>query len=422
MYIYTILVNRQVKKMLYYELKKVFLKKSNIIALFLLSGIVLLAAYLAIIEVKWVNEKGDSEKGLAAIHNLRFAQNQWSGSLTSKKIEKVLNENKRINQTKEANSKNVAQNNIAYGWKQGFMEIRNLINSSFGSFREYDYFLVDRMSADKSSQFYRNRLQSLETWLDGEAKDFYSAKEKQFLVSQYKELKTPLYYEYAEGWKQLFEYAPSICMLCTLIVGFIISGIFPNEIGLKTDAVFYSSYHGRNKATAAKVKAGVLIISGLYWLSIFIYSFLVLGILGIDGINCPIQIDWGNWKSFYNITFLQEYFLIVFGGYLGCIFIGVLTMFVSVKTKSSVIAVIVPFIIIFAPGMLAFVTNPLITKLLGLLPDGLLQMNLTINMFNLYQIGGKIIGSVPILFILYFILIPPILPLIYQLYRKYELN
>ena len=102
-------------------------------------------------------------------------------------------------------------------------------------------------------------------------------------------MKTPLYYDYQAGWKNLFQYSPSIIMILTLVLGFLCAGIFSGEFQLKANAVFYSSYYGRNKAVWAKVKAGAIIITAIYWAVMLLYTMLVLGILGVDGANCPIQ-------------------------------------------------------------------------------------------------------------------------------------
>ena len=126
------------------------------------------------------------------------------------------------------------------------------------------------------------------------------------------------------------------------------------------------------------------------------------------------------WKSIYNITNAQEYILIVLGGYLGCLFMQSLTMLVSAKTNSSVIAVIVPFILIFLPSFLSGTSLPLLNKILGLLPDQMLQMNQVVKFFNLYEIGGKVFCAVPILIISYSILLLLIVPVIYFIYRRKE--
>ena len=67
--------------------------------------------------------------------------------------------------------------------------------------------------------------------------------------------------DYQAGWKNLFQYSPSIIMILTLVLGFLCAGIFSGEFQLKANAVFYSSYYGRNKAVWAKVKAGAIIIT-----------------------------------------------------------------------------------------------------------------------------------------------------------------
>lgn len=97
-----------------------------------------------------------------------------------------------------------------------------------------------------------------------------------------------------------------------------------------------------------------------------------------------------------------------------------LTMLVSAKTNSSVIAVIVPFILIFLPSFLSGTSLPLLNKILGLLPDQMLQMNQVVKFFNLYEIGGKVFCAVPILIISYSILLLLIVPVIYFIYRRKE--
>lgn len=408
--------------MLYFEIKKVLSKQTNKIAIILLACIIVITAYLAISNVKWVNENGETEYGISAIRKLKKSQNEWSGLLTDKKIAKVIRKNKQINGTKEAKSNIIQQQEIAYSWKQGFMEIRDLINYSYGEFRNYDYNLIDSISVNQAHQFYNNRVNQISDWLNGEAKDMYTDKEKQFIIEQYGELKTPFQYSYAEGWKQVFQRFMTITMLATLIIGFIVSGIFSCETQLKTDDIFYSSYYGRDKAIVAKIKSGFIITTSIYWLSILLYSGILLSILGTDGANCAIQIDWGSWKSLYNITFLQEYILAISGGYIGCLFIAALTMLISAKLKSAVIAVMIPFVLIFTPSFLGFITSSFVTKVLSLLPDQLLQINNLVNLFTMYEISDNIVKPIPILFVLYSILVIPILFITYQIYKRAEIK
>ena len=230
----------------------------------------------------------------------------------------------------------------------------------------------------------------------------------------------PCFFEYADGWAALLEYAPSIIMLAVLITVFLVSGIFSDEIQLKADSIFFSARLGRDKAIAAKIKAGFIVVTSVYWIMILLYSGIVLAVLGIGGAGCSIQNGFANWKSFYNITYLQDYLLTVLGGYLGNLFILFLSMLASAKTHSKALAVTIPFIILFIPSFLNGIS--VLSEVLGLLPDQLLQVCTAIKTFNLYQVGTKVVGAVPIIFVMYSILFCILLPVLYQVYRKTEIK
>ena len=409
-------------QMIKYEIKKVFAKTSSKIAVMLLFIVIAITCFFAL-DVSYVDENGDSQKGWTAVLALKAAQKEWAGVLDEEKIQKVIAENQRIRKTPEALSQNIRENDIAYGWGQGIMEIRNLINCAYAkAFREYDYYRADSVSQEAAVDFYDNRTKLLKTWLEDEAQYQYSSAEKEYLIRQYENLETPLYYDYMVGWLQLFEFSPTIVMLVMLILGYLVAGLFSNEFTWKSDAVFFSSYYGRSKAVSAKIKAGFCIVTAIYFTTFIIYSGIVLLYLGIDGWNLPIQSSWTSWKCFYNITNLQKYFLIVIGGYIGCLFISFLSMLVSAKTKSSVLAVMIPFILIFIPSFIGNIDSPAVNKIIGLLPDQLLQIDTALKYFNLYSVGGKVIGEVPVIMIMYTVLFVVILPLLYREYRHTQIN
>ena len=45
--------------------------------------------------------------------------------------------------------------------------------------------------------------------------------------------------------------------------------------------------------------------------------------------------------------------------------------------------------------------NTLLSNILGLLPDKLLQINRDLAYFDLYQLGDSVMGAIPILLVLY---------------------
>lgn len=408
--------------MLKYELKKIFSRTSNKIALLLLLAVLGVTCYFAM-GVSWVNENGDTERGPVAVAQLRAAQREWAGYLDEERIRQAIAENQRIRSMPEAQSNDLRDSEITYSRGQGILEIRYLLNSSFaGGFRESDYYRMDSLTPEDASAFYPNRTRLLEEWLAEEAKDQFSEAEKNFLIDCYEGLETPFYYDYALGWTQLFEFAPTIVMITMLVLGYLVAGIFSNEFTWKADAVFYTSLYGRDKAVWAKIKAGFCLVTGVYFVAFLLYSGIVLVYLGGNGWNLVVQASRSGWKCFYHITMWQKYLLIAAGGYIGCLFISFLCMLVSARIRSAVVAVMMPFVLIFIPSFLASIPSAAVQKIMGLLPDQLLQTGTALNLFNLYSIGGKVLGAVPILLALYSLLTVILWPMIYQEYRHKQIG
>lgn len=408
-------------KMLRFELKKIFSKPVNKIAFMILAVVLCVVSFLAVDYVDFVNEDGDTITGVVAAQNLKEAKNQWAGYVTNDVLSKVLEENEIINNSEEYLSNDVTENNKAYAKTQGFSDIRNMINRAFCGFQGYDYYKVDSITKEEVSSFYEKRTANLIEWMNSDEQEgHFSEAKKQFLVESYNALDTPLYYEYADGWEALLRYAPAIIMLLVLITGFLVSGIFSDEIQLKADSIFFSTKLGRTKAVTTKIGAGVIVITVVYWITMLLYSGIVLTALGADGAGCAIQIGFSNWKSFYNITYFQDYLLTMFGGYLGSLFILTLSMFASAKTRSNVLAVTIPFILLFIPSFLSGIS--VLSEVLGLLPDQLLQMCAAVRLLNTYQIGNKVSGAIPIILTVYLVLFCILLPVLYRVYARTEIK
>nr|WP_297703641.1 ABC transporter permease [uncultured Butyrivibrio sp.] len=407
--------------MVRFEIKKIFSRAGGKLALLLLFIILVIVSVFAVRYVDYTDENGNNTYGFQAVRLLRDRKSEWSGYLTEDVFATVIKENAAIEATPEARSKDFHDNNKAYAKKQGFSDIRDIINSSLSSFREYNYYLIDGASVDDSKYVYQRRISTLREWLNSdEAKDRYSADQKAFFLEKYQELDTPLYYEDADGWKALLEYSQTIIMLTMLILSFLVCGIFSGEYQLKADAVFFSTAEGRRKGIRAKILAGLVMITIVYWGMVIIYSLVVLGILGTSGWNCPIQTSLYGWKSLYNITFFEDYLFTIIGGYIGNLAILFAEMLLSVITRSAVISITFPFVILFLPSFVGGIDS--LSEFLGLFPDQLLQIGVAVRLFNTYEIGSKVFGALPILFISYPIIICLMIPIIYQIYRKSEIR
>ena len=417
MYFSIILVKRLVKMMLLFEINKVLSTPVNKIALLILAITLAVVSYFAIISVSYTDENGKTFSGPAAASRLREEKNKWAGYVTEDVLKTVLQENSRINQSPEYLSTDVIQNNIAFSKKQGFSDIREMINFAFSDFQEYDYYRTDSVSESEVGKLYENRVESLKTWLSSDGiSERWSQTEKDYLIRQFESLDTPLYYEYSDGWRSLLEYAPTLIMFTVLVAGFLVSGIFPGEFSLKADSVYFSSRFGRNRGVRAKIGAGILLISVIYWGTMLLYTGIMLFALGVGGGSCVIQTGLGGWKSFYNITFFQKYLLSVMGGYVGSLFILSLAMLISAKTRSTVLAITVPFILTCVSPFVGRI--PVLTRASSLFPDMLFRLNTEMNGFLLYRIGGNIFSQFSVILVMYLILTCVLFPLLYVLYRN----
>ena len=96
-------------------------------------------------------------------------------------------------------------------------------------------------------------------------------------------------------------------------------------------------------------------------------------------------------------------------------------MWVSAKTKSSLVAVTVPFLLIFLPSFLDNLNIDKLSKLLGLLPDQLLQIYQALRYFYVYEIGGKVFNAMTLLVVVYSLLTVVLVPMMCRDFRRKEI-
>ena len=413
--------------MVRYELKKIFGSFGGKVTLVLYVAVVVLSCWLAAagelnVGSVWVNEQGSRETGPAAVKKMQAARAEWTGWLNQDMLTRAVQENARINATPQAQSNDVRQNDIAFGWKQGFDPIRELINRSYSpGFRHYDYYTADGITAIDEHTFYSNRVKLVREWLNDKSdvgESTFTQQEKDYIISQYESLQTPFYMEYHDGWFQLLEKGILILMMGILILSFALSGIFSGEFKWKADAIYFSTTYGRTKGTSAKIKAGLLLITLLYWAGILVYSLFTLTYLGFGGGNTVIQVRL--WKSLYNITMRQAWVLAVSCGYLGNLFLGILTMLISAKTKSAAVAVSMPFIVIFIPVILQGTVDALST-FASLMPSTLLEFYQHLSTFDLVTVFGKVFRVADLCIPLYGLLTLILIPILYREYRTKQI-
>ena len=140
--------------------------------------------------------------------------------------------------------------------------------------------------------------------------------------------------------------------------------------------------------------------------------------MGVSGFSTPYQVDQP--YSIYNITFGEEYLILLLSGYVASLLSASVAMLVSAKTHSANIAVCVPFIL--------FCVSPFIGRAVPfdtffqLTPDQLLNILNCARDPYIYQIGSLVFRQIPFIMLFYTLAAAVFLPLIYQCYRRYGMK
>ena len=226
-----------------YETKKMFSKPANLIVLLLLVVLIGYSSNRAIRNVEWVDSYGNWETGHSAAVKLHQARAKWTGTLGQEMLGCALTEIKQIYNSSDTQTDDIEENWIIRSQLQGVQEIADLLSWSYGeAYGSFQKMIFELHTADLM-QFYENRLTERTEWLYDETSwgyYNYTEEEKQYVLSQYEAMETPLEIGYHEGWVQVNEQLPSLLKYGILLLSFLLAGIFSDEFTLKTDAIFYN--------------------------------------------------------------------------------------------------------------------------------------------------------------------------------------
>lgn len=285
--------------------------------------------------------------------------------------------------------------------------------------------MVSELQPEDLLDFYINRIKERKDWLYDESSWAfynYTEQEKQYIISEYESLEGPLEVGYHEGWVQANEQLPTLLKYGIILLSFMLAGIFSDEFTLKTDAVYYNTFLGRTKATAVKIILGFFTITMVYWLSTGVYSLIVFSTLGTAGADCMLQSHAAYWFIRDNMTLFQKYTMSLTSGYVGYLFIGFLVMWISAKTKSAVLAVLIPSLIILLPDYLSADRSSFMFYVIGLLPNRLLDFGEALSYLILYPIGNRVLTSGSIILAFYPFTTVLLVFLCYRTYRHKQIT
>ncbi len=189
----------------------------------------------------------------------------------------------------------------------------------------------------------------------------YSEEQVERIIERSENIETPYVLEYTEGYARLFVSTTTTMLMIIFLIIFIISPIFSNEYKEKMDHLILTTKNGKKSFLFAKIFSGVS-ISFLISLGLFLITIICMALTyGLDGLNEAIQLE-SPWIA-YDFTMLESVVILCICIILGAILQSAICMILSSISKNPLIPMSVGFILI----LLASFSSPDAPKILATL-------------------------------------------------------
>ena len=207
--------------MLKLELKRIFSKKLNVLAVGLMVILAAVFSGFAATSNRYVDAHGTVSTGMLATRKLVENKNGYAGALTEAELTKI------VVQYKAVMAQSQEEQDANYGTLyQPIDDILNFMISVLTPDAGYDETVLDSVTEDSVQDFY--------TWYRGNMKwmaDQYgkTSEQKDYLEKKYSEIILPLQYESYGAWDTMIMYAETYSIVLAILVGFICAGIFADD-------------------------------------------------------------------------------------------------------------------------------------------------------------------------------------------------
>lgn len=393
--------------MLGYELKKAILKPLHIriIISALIAGILL--SGFAVWSVYYVDQTGTSHRGLAAPGALMKDKSRWNGPLTDSVLLEVVKKQQNMDISNKSNGPNPVYGRTG----QSYRDIEEFINQTLCYGTDYNPDAINQVSLETAGRLNELRKENIDSLIDEYGT---TAEKEEYLKRQFAKVRTPLEYEPSDAFRIAGPFAAAYGLLLVLVISFLTVGVFSDEMSSESRFVYYSTKYGPTRGAATKILAALIIATMLYWSGMLLMSLISFGGMGTGGAFTPIQTE--SPYSMYGTNFLERYLLILFSGYVACLFSAGMTMLLIVKTKSAISAVSISFLLFTGFPLVA--GNGRFENFRMLTPDRLFHVPDNMNIPCVYQFGNIMCSRIELLLILYSLLLIPVVVISYRSFRK----
>ena len=343
-----------------FEYKKIFKRKSVIIALVLVTAAVAFSPLAMFFGTSYIDGEPFETHYQAIAKDRAYAL-----ALSGRAIDETLMWETIAAYSKIPDIERYMSTQEYQEYAREYSEIFRIMRISNG----FDLVYFRNLSEDDIRGFYETRHEQIAAEIRAGA---ISNAAKETLIRLDNEIKTPFIFAYTGGFGSLIGGIYTIGIFCSFAMAICLAPMFAGEYSAGADQLILSSKYGINKVISAKLFAAISITVAFFALLLSLAVIMCMLIHGYDGANAPIQLIMPFLA--YPLTMLDSVMIFTSCTFFGTFLIAALTLLLSSKFNSPFGVIIIMSILIFVPMMLHVPeTTVWLYNLFSLLPTSMMS-------------------------------------------------
>ncbi|SCY78525.1 ABC transporter permease [Alkaliphilus peptidifermentans] len=225
---------------------------------------------------------------------------------------------------------------------------------------------------------------------------------------------------YSVGYEKFLSLFDTVGLFVLLSVAICVAPVFAIEYQTKTDQLILSSKYGKNKVIWAKIFTGLSFTLIFSVITIFVFLFTVLVLLGFDGGNVSIQVI--NPLTTYPMTIFKACIVLSLVTVLASLMFSMIAMVFSAVLKSSFGVIIVSFMFLFLPAFIVISPiNRLPYRLLQLFPIKMMSFSGVFSQY-LFNIWGTTVTPAVFYSVFCIIVTVLVMPFAYGGFKNHQVG
>lgn len=242
-----------------------------------------------------------------------------------------------------------------------YSSVYRLVRGGFNS-SEYRFSIKEAkaLTPEIADSYYEVRQQNMIYDMKNEGA---SDEEVKYMLECDSEVQKPFRLGYNSGYRSYISFMYTAAVFMMFVISICVAPIFAGEYTSGADQLLLTSKHGKRKLIYSKIFAG---LSFAVFVSVTIFaivSLISLSIYGMEGFDTALQLIYP--QVCYNVSIGKAVFMLSGIGILACMCIASVTMLLSAKMRTPFPVIIIMSLANFVPMVLNIVGNSPIVRVIN---------------------------------------------------------